>query len=40
MVEEKVVTIGFSKKTLKPSPTSSTQQSCGQAYYFMFHPKL
>jgi hypothetical protein len=29
MVEEKVVTQGFNRETLKPSPTSSTQQSCG-----------
>jgi len=31
MVEEKVITLGFSKETLKHSPTSSIQQSCGQA---------
>jgi hypothetical protein len=31
MVEEKVITLGFTKETLKHSPTSSIQQSCGQA---------
>jgi hypothetical protein len=29
MMEEKVVTQGFNRKTLKPFPTSSIQQSCG-----------
>jgi hypothetical protein len=29
MVEEKVVTLGFSKETLKPSPTSLTPRSRG-----------
>ncbi len=29
MVEEKVVTLGFNRETLKHSPTSSTQQSHG-----------
>jgi len=31
IMEEKVVTLGFSKETLKHPPTSSIQQSCGQA---------
>jgi hypothetical protein len=31
MVEEKVITLGFNKETLKPSPILSTQQSRGMA---------
>jgi hypothetical protein len=31
MVEEKVVTLGFSRETVKLSPTSLTQQSHGKA---------
>jgi len=31
MVKEKVVTLRFSRETLKHYPISSTQQSCGQS---------